>query len=62
MADAAKTETPELTAEEKQTAHVKELLKRFGFKKAAVDKKGNVHFDEAYINKLDAKTLTFIEA
>jgi hypothetical protein len=56
MADETQAPAPELTAE------IKELLKRHVLKRAAVDKKGNVHFDEKHIEKLDAKTLTFIEA
>lgn len=53
----------ELTAEEIKTAEVKELLKRFGLKRALVDQKtGNVHFDEAYIKRLDPKAHTEITA
>jgi hypothetical protein len=49
-------------AEAQKTTEIKELLKRFKLKQAAVDKEGNVHFDEAYIKKLDPKKITLIEA
>jgi hypothetical protein len=67
MADATITPEQEAAAqakaaEAKKTAEIKGLLKRFGLKRAAVDKEGNVHFDETHINTLDAKKLTFIEA
>jgi len=66
MADATKTPEQEAAdktkaAEAKKTAEIRELLKRYGLKQAAVDQEGNVHFDEAYIKKLDASTLTIIK-
>ncbi len=66
MAD-TKELTPEqaaaAAAEEAKTAEIRELLKRYGLKRALVDKKtGDVHFDETYIKRLDAKAHTEITA
>jgi hypothetical protein len=68
--DAEKTLTPEeqakadeQAAQEAFVANIKELMKRYGHKKAWQDASGTVHFDADYVaKKLVGKKLTVIEA
>lgn len=49
---------------ESRTAEAKELMKRFGLKKVAIDSKLSIHFDASHIEQLEAlgeESLTFIE-
>ena len=66
MADNATPEKVELTAEQLLEAEVKELLKRYGLKRAIVEKKtSQVTFDDALITRMlakDAKAYTEITA